>query len=134
MDIRFLAYWFKKFHFILFLLHALGHHFVFRNNLVCTLWDGACSLFLKVHVNLIYYYKMWVQFTSPCSLGQWIHCFPSRSHSLWPMNSFNIQWNHLAYRDTFCCSLCKFWVIKLICIIMDYMLHKFCVNVRTKMS
>ncbi len=37
-----------------------------------------------------HYYKMWVQFTSP--------------HSLQSVNSLKIKWNHLAYRDTFCCS------------------------------
>jgi hypothetical protein len=58
-----------------------------------------------------HYYKMWVQFTSPHSLGQWIHYFPIRSHSLWPMNSLNIQWNHLAYKDTFCYSEMKWMSI-----------------------
>jgi len=45
-----------------------------------------------------HYYKMRVQFTIPCSLNQWIHyLFASPC-------SFKIQWNHLAYEDTFCCS------------------------------
>jgi hypothetical protein len=47
---------------------------------------------------------MWVQFTSPCSLDWWIHCFFINPHSLQPINSFKIQWSHLAYKDTFCCS------------------------------
>jgi hypothetical protein len=50
---------------------------------------------------------MWVQFTSPRSLGQWIHCFFIGPRSLQLMNSFKIQWNHLAYKDTFCCSACN---------------------------
>jgi hypothetical protein len=33
---------------------------------------------------------MWVQFTNPRSLQL--------------VNSLKIQWNHLAYKDTFCCS------------------------------
>jgi len=36
------------------------------------------------------YYKMWVHFTSPSSLDQWIHYFPSRSHSLQPINSLKM--------------------------------------------
>jgi len=35
---------------------------------------------------IIYYYKMWVQFTSPYSLNQWIHCIPIRSCSLFTQN------------------------------------------------
>jgi hypothetical protein len=38
------------------------------------------------------------------SVDQWIHCFVNSPHSLQLVNSFKIQWNHLAYRDTFCCS------------------------------
>ncbi len=34
----------------------------------------------------------------------WIHYIPIRSHSLRLMNSLKIQWNHLAYKDTFCWS------------------------------
>ncbi len=30
---------------------------------------------------------MWVQFISPHSLDYWIHYFPTKFHSLWPMNS-----------------------------------------------
>jgi hypothetical protein len=59
--------------------------------------------------------KMWMQFISPYSFGQWIHCFSTKSHLLWPLNqcihSFpnkspfnNDKWNHLWYRDTFCCG------------------------------
>jgi hypothetical protein len=59
---------------------------------------------LKKLIN--HYYKMWVQFTSPHSLDQWIHCFFSSPHSLQPVNSLKIQWNHLVYRDTFCCNEC----------------------------
>jgi hypothetical protein len=33
-----------------------------------------------------------------------MHCIPIMSHSLWLVNSLKIQWNHLAHRDTFCCS------------------------------
>jgi hypothetical protein len=51
------------------------------------------------HQPSYHYYK-----TNPHSLGQWIHCVPIKSHSLWPVNSLNIYGNHLAYRDTFCCS------------------------------
>jgi hypothetical protein len=47
---------------------------------------------------------MWVQFISPRSLDQWIHCFFISLRSLQPVNSFTIQWNHLVYMDTFCCS------------------------------
>jgi hypothetical protein len=47
---------------------------------------------------------MWVKFTNPYSLNYWIHCIPIRFHSLQPMNSFKIQWNHLAYKVTFCCN------------------------------
>jgi hypothetical protein len=49
----------------------------------------------------LYYCKMWVKFTSPHSLDQWIHCVPTRSYSLWPMNSLKIQWNYLVYMETF---------------------------------
>jgi hypothetical protein len=64
---------------------------------------------------------MWVQFTSPCSLNQRIYCFFQLSlfttTSEFTQNSvkslsvhghllflmiFKIQWNHLAYMDTFC--------------------------------
>ncbi len=38
----------------------------------------------------IHYYKMWVQFTSPRSLDQRIHCFFTGPRSLQPMNSFKI--------------------------------------------
>jgi hypothetical protein len=47
---------------------------------------------------------MWVQFTSPRSLDQWIRRFLTTSCSLQLVNSFIIQWNHLAYKDTFCCN------------------------------
>ncbi len=52
----------------------------------------------------IHYNKMWVHFISPHSLDQWIHCFFTGPYSLQPMNSLKIQWNHLAYMDTFCCN------------------------------
>ncbi len=52
----------------------------------------------------MHYYKMWVQFIGPHSLDQLIHCFFTIPHSLQLMNSLKIQWNHLVYRDTFCCS------------------------------
>jgi hypothetical protein len=45
---------------------------------------------------------MCVQFTSPCSLDQWIHCFFISPRSLQLVNSLKIQWNHLVYKDTFC--------------------------------
>jgi hypothetical protein len=48
-----------------------------------------------------HYYKMWVQFIGPRSLDQWIHYFPTKFCSLWPMNSLNIQWNHLTYMNIF---------------------------------
>ncbi len=48
--------------------------------------------------------QMWVQFTNPCSLDQWIHYFFIGPHSFQLVNSLKIQWNHLAYRDTFYCS------------------------------
>jgi hypothetical protein len=51
-----------------------------------------------------HYFKTWVQFTSPRSQDQWIHCFFTSPCSLQIMNSLKIQWNHLAYMDTFCCS------------------------------
>jgi hypothetical protein len=47
---------------------------------------------------------MWVQFINPHSLDQWIHCFFIIHCSLQVINSFKIQWNHLAYMDTCCCS------------------------------
>jgi hypothetical protein len=50
-------------------------------------------------------YKMWVQFISLHSLYQWIHYFFTGPRSLQLVNSFKIQWNHLAYRDTFCCNV-----------------------------
>jgi len=62
------------------------------------------NLFPSFHYHSLHYYKMWAQFTSPCSLDQWIHCFPTSPRSLQLVNSLKIQWNHLAYRDTFCCS------------------------------
>jgi hypothetical protein len=49
---------------------------------------------------------MWVQFTNPCSLTQWIHYFVYGPRSLQPVNSFKIQWNHLVYKDSFCCNEC----------------------------
>ncbi len=64
------------------------------------------NLFFEVHEH-IHHYKMWVQFISPRSLNQWIHCFFIGPCSLQPMNSLKIQWNQLAYRDTFCCSDCS---------------------------
>jgi hypothetical protein len=55
--------------------------------------DGIffCILILITISN--HYYKMWVQFISPCSLDQWIHCFFINPRSLQPMNSLKIQWN-----------------------------------------
>jgi len=32
--------------------------------------------------NYIHYYKMWMQFISPCSLDQWIQYFPTSRHTL----------------------------------------------------
>jgi hypothetical protein len=60
---------------------------------VCLQIDGIffCILILITISN--HYYKMWVQFTSPCSLDQWIHCFFTNPRSLQPMNSLKIQWN-----------------------------------------
>ncbi len=55
-----------------------------------------------------HYYKMWVQFTSPHSLDHWIHYFFIGPHSLQLVNSLKIQWNHLAYKDTFCCCALHF--------------------------
>ncbi len=51
-----------------------------------------------------HYYKMWVQFTNPYSLDQWIHYFFTSPCSLQLVNSLKIQWNHLKYMDTFCWS------------------------------
>jgi hypothetical protein len=51
-----------------------------------------------------HYYKMWVEFTSPCSLNQWIHYFFISPHPLQLVNSLKIQWNHLACKGTFCCN------------------------------
>jgi hypothetical protein len=47
-------------------------------------------LFLLVLSTLRHYYKMWVQFTSPCSLDQWVHCFFIGARSLQPVNSINL--------------------------------------------
>jgi hypothetical protein len=69
-------------------------------NLIAT----SCQLWFPLIQLIMHYYKMWVQFTSPCSLDQWIHCFFIGLRSLQPVNSFKIQWNHLVYKDTFCCS------------------------------
>ncbi len=57
-----------------------------------SLISGLCVL-----VWIYHYYKMWVQFISPCSLDQWIHCFFISLHSLQPVNSLKIQWNHLIW-------------------------------------
>ncbi len=38
----------------------------------------------------IHYYKMWVQFVSPCSLDQWIHYFFIGPYSLQIVNSLQI--------------------------------------------
>ncbi len=51
-----------------------------------------------------HYYKMWVQFTNPHSLTQWIHYFSTSPHLLKLMKSLKIYWNHLAYKDIFCCN------------------------------
>jgi hypothetical protein len=37
---------------------------------------------------IMHYYKMWVQFTSPCSLNQWIHYFFIGPRSLQPTSEF----------------------------------------------
>jgi hypothetical protein len=71
---------------------------ILNNQNPCALWG-----FFSFH-----YYKMWVQFTSPRSLDQWIHYFFIGPRSLQPVNSFKIQWNHLVYMDTFCCSVFSF--------------------------
>ncbi len=63
--------------------------------------DAIIFFFLDHFYYLSHYYKMWAQFTIPHSLNQWIHYFFIGPYSLQPMNSFKIQWNHLAYRDTF---------------------------------
>ncbi len=52
----------------------------------------------------MHYYKMWVQFISLRSLDQWIHWFFVGPCSLQLVNSLKIQWNHLAYKDAFCCN------------------------------
>jgi hypothetical protein len=51
--------------------------------------------------------------TSPHSLNPWIHYFFTGLCSLQPVNSLKIQWNHWAYRDTFCCSNLnsKIWLV-----------------------
>jgi hypothetical protein len=51
-----------------------------------------------------HYYKMWVQFTSPHSIEEWICYFFTNPHSLQLMNWLKIQWNHLVYQNTFCCN------------------------------
>jgi hypothetical protein len=43
---------------------------------------------------------MQVQFISSRSLDPWIHHFFIGPHSLQRANTLNIQWNHLAYKDT----------------------------------
>jgi hypothetical protein len=64
-----------------------------------------------------HYYKMGVKFISPHSLDQWIHYFFIGPRSLQLVNSLKIQWNHLMYNNTFCCSertfssLLFLWVI-----------------------
>jgi hypothetical protein len=73
--------------------HSLGHW------IQCFFTGPSC----------FHYYKMWVQFISPHSLSQWIHCFFASPSSLQPVNSLKIQWNHLTYKDTFCCSVCWWW-------------------------
>jgi hypothetical protein len=69
---------------------------------------GEIPLEKKVDANplwiFIHYYKMWVQFISPHSLDQWIHCLFTHPRSLQPLNSLIIKWNHSASKDTFCCS------------------------------
>jgi hypothetical protein len=84
------------------------------------------KLSLQTHVkHLMHSYKMWVQFISPCSLDQQIHYFFTGPHSLQPMNSLKIQWNHLAYTKIFICSdefgwnsllVFKTWFISIFCI------------------
>jgi len=56
---------------------------------------------------------MWVQFTSPYSLDQWIHYFFTGPGSLQPVNSLKIRWNHLTYKDTFSCNNLnsKIWLV-----------------------
>jgi hypothetical protein len=57
-------------------------------------WGFVPSHFLTFPITISnHYYKMWVQFTSPCSLDQWIHYFSTNPRSLQPMNSLKIQWN-----------------------------------------
>ncbi len=62
-------------------------------NFPSTKSERACNLNLttstwsRTSIKLFHYYKMWVQFISPCSLDQWIHYFFTSPHSLQPMNS-----------------------------------------------
>ncbi len=67
-------------------------------------WTWVWSLNVMSKNKSNHHYKIWVQFTSPHSLDRWIHCLFIGPCSLQPMNSLKIQWNHLTYRDTVCCS------------------------------
>jgi hypothetical protein len=80
--------------------------YVFWNNQDQWLSDSDCFQQTRINISLIlkHYYKMWVQFVGPHSLDDWIHCFLSSPYSRQLVNSLKIQWNHLAFRDTFCCS------------------------------
>jgi hypothetical protein len=69
------------------------------NTWFCGSWNKCSSPIWNHSSMYVHYYKMWVQFTSLRSLGQWIHYFPTMSCSLWPVNSLNIQPNHLRYMD-----------------------------------
>lgn len=74
-------------------IENLSHNFSIFLNFFKLWWEGQAQC-----------YKTWVKFTGPCSLDQWIHYFFIRSHSLYLVNSFLIQWNHFVYKDTFCCN------------------------------
>jgi hypothetical protein len=75
-----------------------------KKSLPLATWVPLVVPYPSIAMDFHHYYKMWVQFANPYSLDQWIHFFFTSPCSPQPMNSFKIQWNHLAYRDTFCCS------------------------------
>jgi hypothetical protein len=57
----------------------------------------CCQLLLLLKKNdKLYFCQMWVQFTNPHLLDQCIRCILIKLCSLWSMNWFKIQWNHLS--------------------------------------
>jgi len=99
-------------------LHCNAFHKDPKNINLMEFFEGlAIGFFVMLKVKLLIHKYVYVNnnhfITTKCECSSlvlvlWTSefiCIPTKSHSMGPVNSLKIQWNHLVYRDTFCCNV-----------------------------